>query len=466
MPVLRVHSPGRRERRFEFARRALVGRDPSNDLELQDPSVSAHHAVIHMDDTGLLCVSDLRSSNGTYVNGERIDRSVLEKGGILAVGACRLELSEIEWKGSTVPPSPRFATTVPDAVTQPGRRSKPAKEPDLERLKRAWGELATLYELGNLLEVGMSEQAAHRAVADLVARATGAERVCLVGYDPANMRTHTLFAWPNGADPSAGRPYSRSIVDQVIVKGHTILVPDVTLCADLRRAPSIAVNAIRSALCAPMSGSNGVLGMILATHHLPGFEFQEGQIRLMTAVGQAVGMALENHRLFWQQERGFVGTLEALVQALDARDEYTAGHSLRVTELSLALARWYPLDEAETKTLRLGALLHDVGKIGVDDSCLRANRRLTEEEFAIIKRHPALGHQILAPLEDLEGVRTVVRAHHERWNGEGYPDGLKGEEIPLAARIIAVADTIDAITSDRPYRRGSPMELALQEVRH
>ncbi len=466
MPVLRVQAPGRRERRFEFARRAMIGRDPSNDLELQDPSVSSYHAVIHMDETGLTCISDLRSSNGTYVNGERVQRAVLQAEDIVAVGACRLELEETDWKAPRQPTPQRFSHHFPEDNTKPGHRTQPESENDRERLEQAWGELGTLYELGNLLEVGKSEQAVHQAVADLVARATGAERVCLVGYDPAQQSTHTLFAWPDGADPSAGRPYSRSIVDQVIVKGRTVLVPDVTLRADLRHAPSIAVNAIRSALCAPMHGHSGVIGMILATHHLPGNEFQERQIRLMTAVGQAVGMAFENHRLYWRQERNFVGTLEALVQALDARDEYTAGHSLRVTELSLSLARWYPLDEAETRILRLGALLHDVGKIGVEDACLRAKRRLTDQEFARVRRHPGLGHQILAPLEELGEVRTVVRAHHERWDGTGYPDGLKGQRIPLAARIIAVADTIDAITSDRPYRRGSPLELALQEVRH
>jgi len=337
--------------------------------------------------------------------------------------------------------------------------------PDVDRLKLAWGELATLYELGHVLEVGQREDEVHRAVADLVARSTGAQRVCLVNYDPANQRAHTLYAWPNGADMSGGMPFSRSIIEQVIVQGRTILVPDVTLSADLRNAPSIAVNAIRSALCAPMHGHNDVIGMILATHHEPGFEFGEHQIRLMTAVGQAVGMALENHRLYWRQERSFVGTLEALVQALDARDPYTAGHSLRVTELSQALARWYPLEEPLLRPLRLGALLHDVGKIGVEDACLQANRSLTDAEFTKVRRHPALGSRILEPLEDMDDVRAIVRHHHERWDGTGYPDGLAGERIPLPSRIIAVADTIDAITSDRPYRRGSPLDLALGEVR-
>ncbi len=465
MPVLSVIVPGRTERSFHFARRALIGRDPSVDLQLDDPSVSAYHAVLHLDDTGLLCVSDLRSSNGTFLNGERVNRAVVERGMILAIGSCRIELDEVEWQGSDTPEKRGLGSTLDGDDTAPwGRRGRPPL-PDVDRLEKAWGELATLYELGHVLEVGQGEDEVHRAVADLVARSTGAERVCLVDYDPVHTRAHTLYTWPDGADPSGGKPFSRSIIEQVIVKGRTILVPDVALSADLRNAPSIAVNAIRSALCAPMHGRRGVIGMILATHHGPGFEFQEHQIRLMTAVGQAVGMALENHRLYWLQERNFVGTLEALVQALDARDPYTAGHSLRVTELSLALARWYPLDDQLVRALRLGALLHDVGKIGVEDSALQASRALTDSEYASVKRHPALGFRILEPLDSLEDVRTIVRHHHERWDGTGYPDGLRAERIPLASRIIAVADTIDAITSDRPYRRGSPLDLALGEVR-
>jgi putative nucleotidyltransferase with HDIG domain len=464
MPVLRVSSPGRPERVFRFAKRALMGRDPAVDLQLDDPSVSAYHAVLHLDDTGLICVTDLRSSNGSYVDGERVHRAVMEQGSVLALGSCKLELEDLEWQLPETAKERGLGSTIIDEVTAPWGR-KGSTPPDLDRLKLAWGELITLYELGHVLQVGQREEEVHRAVADLVARSTGAQRVCLVDYDPVHMRGHTLYAWPDGADLSGGKPFSRSIIEQVIVKGRTILVPDVTLAADLRNAPSIAVNAIRSALCAPMIGHSGVLGMILATHHEPGFEFQEHQIRLMTAVGQAVGQALENHRLYWRQERSFVGTLEALVQALDARDPYTAGHSLRVTELALALARWYPLDEPLVRPLRLGALLHDVGKIGVEDVCLRAARALTDEEFAQIKLHPGLGHRILEPLEDLDEVRAIVRHHHERWDGTGYPDGLRGERIPLPARIIAVADTIDAITSDRPYRRGSPLDLALGEVR-
>jgi len=287
-----------------------------------------------------------------------------------------------------------------------------------------------------------------------------------VEHDPLRGRLRGLYAWPDGVDPNGGRPYSRTLLDEVIRQGRTILVPDVALSSSLRHAPSIQLNAIRSVLAAPLHGYDRVAGIILATHHEAGFEFQEHQVQLLTAIGQEVGMALENHRLFWRVERNFLGTLEALVQALDARDPYTAGHSLRVAEMSLAIGRWVPLDDDRLKELRLGALLHDVGKIGVDDACLRSNRKLTSEEFAHIQQHTVLGGQILNPLADLDATRSIVRHHHERWDGEGYPDGLAGERIPLTSRIVAVADTIDAITSDRPYRRGSPLDLALHEVEH
>lgn len=463
MPVLIVSSPGRPERSFRFARRALVGRDPAADLQLQDPAVSAFHAVLHLDEAGALCVSDLRSSNGSHLDGALVSRATLRVGSTLALGASRLVVSGIEWQSGSRRPS---AASDDPEVTSPVAGRGHSISPEALGARRAWGDLAALYELGDLLEVGRSEAEVHRAVAELVARATGAQRVCLVGWDAATDRATTLFAWPDGADMSGGRPWSRSIIDEVIHGGETVLVPDVSLSADLRHAPSIAVNAIRSALCAPMHGRDGITGMILATHHEPGFEFLERQIRLMTAVGQAVGKALENHQLYWRLDRSFVGTLAALAQALDARDPYTAGHSQRVTDLSLVLGRQLALDEARVRALRLGALLHDVGKIGVEDACLRAARALSPDELEHVRRHPDLGGQILAPLDALREVCAIVRHHHERWDGRGYPDGLAGPAIPLQSRVIAVADAIDAITSDRPYRRASPFDLALHEVRH
>src|SRR6185295_8265133 len=163
-------------------------------------------------------------------------------------------------------------------------------------------------------------------------------------------------------------------------------------------------------------------------------------------------------------ENAYRSTLKALTAALETRDAETHGHSERVVTFSLRLGREYGLTAAEMKALEFGSLLHDIGKIGVPDAILRKPAKLTEEEWERMREHPLHGQQILRGIKFLEGAARVVAQHHEKWDGSGYPLGLKGEEIDLNARIFAVADAFDAMTSDRVYRRGKPYEAAAQEL--
>ena len=152
--------------------------------------------------------------------------------------------------------------------------------------------------------------------------------------------------------------------------------------------------------------------------------------------------------------RAYVEFISSLASALDARDPYTAGHSLRVSEYSCAIARAMNLEQAEHELIRVGALLHDIGKIGISDAVLQKQERLTPEEEALIQQHPVIGRKILECVHGFEAYLPVVELHHENWDGSGYPRALKGEETPRTARIVKVADAYDAMTSDRPYRRG------------
>ena len=163
-------------------------------------------------------------------------------------------------------------------------------------------------------------------------------------------------------------------------------------------------------------------------------------------------------------EGAYRSTLKALTAALETRDSETHGHSERVVSYSLRLGREYGLNSEQMKSLEFGALLHDIGKIGVPDSILRKPAKLTEEEWVRMREHPLHGQQILRGIEFLQGAARVVAQHHEQWDGSGYPVGLRGEDIDVCARIFAVADAFDAITSDRVYRRGKTYEAAAQEL--
>ncbi len=165
--------------------------------------------------------------------------------------------------------------------------------------------------------------------------------------------------------------------------------------------------------------------------------------------------------LFEEQEKAYLGTLKSLAKALEAKDSYTAGHSGRVARFSVLLGQRVGLDEQELKLLKQGALMHDLGKIGIPDAILNKPAALEEHEYEVMQSHPELTYTIMKPLGRFKAFAEIARWHHERWDGNGYPDGLAGDAVPLLARIVAIADTWDAMTGDRIYRRGMSVEKAL-----
>ena len=179
-------------------------------------------------------------------------------------------------------------------------------------------------------------------------------------------------------------------------------------------------------------------------------------------LGRSINKMADNiQRLFDEQEQAYLGSLKSLMKALEAKDAYTASHSGRVTHFSLLLGRRVGVSETELELLKQGALMHDLGKIGIPDAILNKPGPLDDTEYEEMKKHPVYTYEIMKPLRSFRVFSDVARWHHERWDGAGYPDGLKGEEIPLLARIVAIADTWDAMTGDRVYRTGMPVERAL-----
>jgi diguanylate cyclase (GGDEF)-like protein len=181
-------------------------------------------------------------------------------------------------------------------------------------------------------------------------------------------------------------------------------------------------------------------------------DFGERELRLLAGIADQAKLALANAASYEGLEHTFVSTVEALANALEANDEYTSTHARWITDLSLRVGRELGLDERTLKHLELGALLHDIGKIGIPSDVLAKPGRLTAAERKIVQTHPELGERIIAPIDRLQTVRPIVRHCHERWDGRGYPDGVAGEDIPLESRIIFVCDAYHAMTTDRPYR--------------
>ncbi|MEI6092473.1 MAG: HD-GYP domain-containing protein, partial [bacterium] len=160
----------------------------------------------------------------------------------------------------------------------------------------------------------------------------------------------------------------------------------------------------------------------------------------------------------------FQDIVNIVINALKEKDQYTQGHSIRVIDYSVKIGKEIGLNADDLKKLEISAVLHDIGKLGIPDKILKKPGRLTKKEYEIMQQHSANGEKLLDGIKNLEKYKKYIRAHHERYDGFGYPDGLKGSEIPLISRIIFVADTFDAITSDRPYRKGLSVEVAIDEL--
>ena len=211
---------------------------------------------------------------------------------------------------------------------------------------------------------------------------------------------------------------------------------------------------VRQMMIVPLAEGENLFGWVAAFDHVTDGEFGTSEASLLNSVAVILGIHDGNILLYEQQAELMRGIIRALTAAIDAKDQYTCGHSDRVARIAVRLAQELGCDAAAINTIYLAGLLHDIGKIGIADIVLQKPGKLSDEEYQHIKSHPEIGHRILHDLKKLDNVLPVILHHHEAWNGAGYPLQLKSEQIPLAARIVAVADSYDAMGSDRPYRKG------------
>jgi response regulator RpfG family c-di-GMP phosphodiesterase len=221
--------------------------------------------------------------------------------------------------------------------------------------------------------------------------------------------------------------------------------------------------ALTSIISVPLRMKTRLVGWIAVASFTKNKRFDEGQRKLLSIVGSRAAAAIENARLYEDLRATFQQTIHGLAKAIDKMDRYTAGHSDRVAAYAMYLAIRLRLPPDVVEIVRQSALMHDIGKIGCVMN-LNKPGKLTQEEYEIFKKHPGYGRDILDPIKFLHPLIPGVHLHHERWDGRGYPLGLKGNDVPLIARIIAVADTYDAMTSDRAYRRALPHEVAVTEI--
>ncbi|HKI34957.1 MAG TPA: HD domain-containing phosphohydrolase [Gemmataceae bacterium] len=458
---------------WESSEKLRVGRHESAEIRLDDPSVSRHHAEIVPSGRGWR-VHDLGSTNGTYLNGNRLGKGdwPLQERDLLEFGEFTLVVDSLVEGGSSEIPlggQMRVEATARASLEE----ALEALAFDSRRCPRPGEQLVALLRANHHLGHTQSEDALLRGILEDAVAVLDAQRGAIVLADESDgalrLRAVTTGrAQPReqavGLEPASRPCYSQRLAHRAFNRGESILCHSVADDPELALAQSINEGAMDSVLCVLLRTPRGRLGVLHLDRSPWQHRFNAADLHLADALAASVSAGIESAQLLRKQRDLFLNTITMLAQAVELRDEYTGGHTARVTTYSLLLAEQLKVSAEELDLIRIGTPLHDIGKIGIDDAILRKPDKLTPAEYEAMKQHTVKGDEILATCADLKAVRPIVRSHHERWDGHGYPDGLAGEAIPALARIVAVADAFDAMTSDRPYRKGMPLEMAFAEV--
>lgn len=462
--------------------RLTVGRIKECEVPVDDQAVSRRHCTLETRGAEVV-VTDLESVNGTFVNDRLVRSATARPGDRIRVGSTDLEIigpatadrglrsvltadDDDSTMASVI--RKRFEPARFDWLSASAATTADAGSEDRTLLLRAQRHLAMLHRASEVLASARDMDGLATATLGSILEVTGGDRAALVlrRHDPATGGMEVAAA--KGRAGSLDRfAVSRTLVADVMDRGVSTFAYDAVNDDRFNDGASVVGQRVRSVMCVPLRTADDILGALYVDSLSAPGRFSEADLELLAALGNQAGVALHRVRLAGELERLLLDTIRAIAATIDAKDGYTHRHSERVAALARRIAVEIGLSPDEQHTAQLAALLHDVGKIAVPDSILNKAGRLTPEEFEEMKKHPAHGARILANIKSpsVTAVLPGVQFHHERWDGGGYPEGLRGEEIPLLGRLLGVADFFDALTSARAYRAAMPTEEALALVR-
>ncbi len=453
-----------------------IGRDRNNSLCLDSAAISRFHAVI-MSNSGNYYVKDLQSTNGTFLNGRKITKEKLNPGDELAVANVNFS---VEAEGSTpydasIPLQLYVTIDKPFANDKTLRVTQSAddiiiediiKTTDQAHLLESHDSLKSLYLADGVLREIEDINSLLENFTNLVMSILPASRayIFLLNSDSGLLMLHVRRT-PTALEKNTEIVVSQTILDKTIKKCESILTKSVLISevsqGSFKKESSSPVSSIAS----PLISRGKVLGLVYLDTLNTATTLTPSNLILLSALATKAATAVDNAKLYEDLRNLFYNTVETLIRTMQAKDKYTSGHSTRVSRFSLLIAEKLGLNSKEKHELYLASVLHDIGKIGLPDKLLLRPGKLTEEEMEKVKEHPALGVSMIRSLGEMHPIVPLILHHHEAYDGSGYPDGMKGEQIPLMCRIVAAADTYDAITSDRPYRKGRSHEEAIAELR-
>ncbi len=325
--------------------------------------------------------------------------------------------------------------------------------------------LIPLFEISKLLVTEIDLENLFTLITNILVQEFSADRVSLMLVDDAseNLLIRASHGLPADIALRACRKQGEGVSGLVYKYGKPLIISaghhqDLEVMSAMNKE-----NSPSSCMSVPLMGKNKFFG-VLNVGKFSGTAFTTSDLQIVTILATQVVTAMENAGLFEDLQENYFRTIQALVAAVEAKDPYTRWHSTNVARYAVEIARDMGVKPIELEDIHIAAILHDVGKIGISDLIISKPNQLSEEEFNIMKDHPAYGVRILEPIGFPPEIIDAIHQHHERYDGNGYPQGLAGEEITLTARILAVADTVEAMVSERPYRSMIPPENVLQEL--
>jgi putative nucleotidyltransferase with HDIG domain len=446
-----------------------IGRMDNMEIILNVPSVSRRHAEVLITARGWV-VRDLGSMNGTFLNGVRVGRAEqsLRLHDVVQVGDVSLKVTSLEESvqvGGANGSQPSIKTSgsfvrVEAATQHPWERAvEPLVLPNNPRLRQDKGFLTLLRTGYHLAHIESLDELLQSILDDTV-NVLNAHRGSMVLVDEATGKLQLQAVYAQSGPMGGDKCFSRTLSQRCFNEGQSLLCQNAQEDATI----SIARGTMSSIICALLRTPRKKLGVLHLDRAVMQEPFTQDDFCLADAIAASVSVAIESAQLMKQQQDLSVHTVTALAQAVELRDQYTGGHTQRVTTYALMLAEELKVSLEDQQKLRIGVPLHDIGKIGIDDDILRKAGKLTQAEYEQMKLHTIKGAAILEAIPNMANLLPIVRNHHEKWDGTGYPDGQAHEQISRLARIVAVADAFDAMTTNRPYRPAMSVEQAFAEL--
>ncbi|MBW2039653.1 MAG: GAF domain-containing protein [Deltaproteobacteria bacterium] len=337
---------------------------------------------------------------------------------------------------------------------------------ELRRARERCNRLETLAKLSGILNSSLEFEYVKRRATEAAAELLNCETSSLLLKDEEGQLYFEVALGEKGKIVKRFQlKMGEGIAGWVAMYGKPLIVPEAREDPRFFKEVDEAADFVtHNLICVPLRTKKEIAGVIQGINKREG-EFTQDDLELFQSLADQIAIALDNARLYEELDEMSLQLVKALSEAIEKRDSYTGGHTQRVLKVCMAMSEYLQLRPEGKRQLMLAAILHDIGKVGIRDQILNKDEELTAEEFDIVKEHPHLGAEILGHIRQLRPIIPGIKYHHEYYDGSGYPEGLKGEEIPFIARIIAVADTFDAMITDRSYQKGMSKEKAGEEIK-